>query len=77
MNRRRQISLVLWNQGKFQIAFSQNQENKRQTRMKPERMKNNRVQIISGVFVAKIGTAKSCSNKQGQIDTSEVVKLSD
>ena len=54
MNGKRQTSLVLSNQRKFQLGFSQNQENARRTRMKPERMKNNRVQNISEVFWSKL-----------------------
>ena len=42
MNEKRQTSLVLSNHRKFQTGFSQNQENERGTRMKPERMKNNK-----------------------------------
>ena len=65
------------NQKRFQIGFSQNQETDRRTRMKPERMKNNRVQKISGVSFAKVGTTKSCSNKRVQIETADIVELSD
>ena len=77
INGRRQTLLVFSNQRKFQIGLSQNQGNERRTRMKPERMKSNRVQKMSGVLFVKIGAAKSCSNKRGQIDTTDVVNLSD
>ena len=77
MNGRRQTLLVLSNQRKFQIGFSQNQV-KRKTN-KSEARKNEKQQITKDIrsFFAKVGTTKSCSNKRGQLDTTDVVELSD
>ena len=54
-------------------------ESRKRKKNKNEARKNEKQQGTKHIrsFLVKVGTTKSCSNKRGQIDTTDVVELSD